>query len=249
MKKILLSLLIVSTVTANDKKSPAHGVMKKPTKVIKHAGLTREEMATVRSGGDYYIINDIISRETIFIQMSDAMKYFKKSLNYYNRSLSQTTIKAIEKAKKDNKRVYVNIVAGSNIPAHAFAGRNNVYKVDEFPNGQYTIFYVEPNGMISQDHYQSGEYGKVGRDGVSFQHAVKTFGATDIRKAVKRAEESNKLYDWQVTVNFPDTPTQYFSFDKYEQYEEWFNRTRYPDKYSKVEKIKIDKIELTTNER
>ena len=242
MKKTLLSLLIVGSAYAEG--VPPHAKMSKPTTVIEHAGLTREEVSMSRSGKDYFIVNDIISKETIFIPMGKAMEYFIKSLDYYNRSLGITTKKAIVEAKKQNKRVYVNIVAGSDIPAHAFKGRNNVYKVDEFPNGQYTIFYVSPNGSISQDHYESGEYGKVGRDGVSFRHAVKTFGAIEIRNATKRAEESNNNYDWQVTVKFPDSPASYFTFDKYEQYEEWFNRTRYPEKYSKVEKVST-KVELT----
>ena len=192
------------------------------------------------------IVNDIISKQTVFIPMENAMEYFMKSLNYYNRSLSLTVKKAIERAKKEDKRVYVNIVAGSDIPAHAFAGRNNVYKVDEFPNGQYTVFYVQPNGMISQDHYESGEYGKVGRDGVSFEHAVKTFGATEIRKATKRAEESNKNYDWEVTLNFPDTKPSLIVFDTFDRYEEWFNRTRYSDRYATVKKVST-KLKLTRN--
>ena len=244
MKKILLSLIITGSVYAED--IPPHAKMKKPTTVVEHAGLTREEISASRTGKDYYIINDIVSKETIFIPMEKAMEYFIKSLDYYNRSLGITTKKAIERAKKEDKRVYVNIVAGSDIPAHAFAGRNNVYKVDEFPNGQYTIFYVSPDGSVSQDHYESGEYGKVGRDGVSFRHAVKTFGATEIRKTTKRAEESNKLHDWQVTVKFPDMTPSYFTFDKFEQYEEWFNRTRYPEQYSKVSKVKINEVNVSS---
>ena len=244
MKKILLSLLIVGSAYAEG--IPPHAKMNKPTRMIDHAGLTREEISMSRSGTDYYIVNDIISKQTVFIPMENAMEYFMKSLNYYNRSLSLTVKKAIERAKKEDKRVYVNIVAGSDIPAHAFAGRNNVYKVDEFPNGQYTVFYVQPNGMISQDHYESGEYGKVGRDGVSFEHAVKTFGATEIRKATKRAEESNKNYDWEVTLNFPDTKPSLIVFDTFDRYEEWFNRTRYSDRYATVKKVST-KLNLTRN--
>ena len=244
MKKILLSLLIVGSAYAEG--IPPNAKMNKPTRMIDHAGLTREEISMSRSGTDYYIVNDIISKQTVFIPMENAMEYFMKSLNYYNRSLSLTVKKAIERAKKEDKRVYVNIVAGSDIPAHAFAGRNNVYKVDEFPNGQYTVFYVQPNGMISQDHYESGEYGKVGRDGVSFEHAVKTFGATEIRKATKRAEESNKNYDWEVTLNFPDTKPSLIVFDTFDRYEEWFNRTRYSDRYATVKKVST-KLKLTRN--
>ena len=121
-----------------------------------------------------------------------------------------------------------------------------VYKVDEFPNGQYTVFYVEPNGMISQDHYESGEYGKVGRDGVSFEHAVKTFGAIEIRKATKRAEQSNKDYDWEVTLRFPDTKPSLIVFDTFDRYEEWFNRTRYSDRHATVKKVST-KLKLTQN--
>ena len=237
MKKILLSLLIVGSAYAEG--IPPHAKMSKPTKIIDHAGLTREEISMSRSGKDYYVINDIISKQTVFIPMENAMEYFMKSLNYYNRSLSSTVKEAIERAKKEDKRVYVNIVAGSDIPAHAFAGRNNVYKVDEFPNGQYTIFYVQPNGMISQDHYESGQYGQLGRDGVSFEHAVKTFGATEIRKATKRAEESNKNYDWEVTLKFPDKTPSILIFDTFDRYEEWFNRTRYSDRYATVKKVSV----------
>ena len=112
-----------------------------------------------------------------------------------------------------------------------------VYKVDEFPNGQYTIFYVSPDGSISQDHYESGEYGQIGRDGVSFEHAVKTFGSTEIRKARERAEKSNKDYDWEVTLKLPDTKPTIIIFDTFDKYEEWFNRTRYSDQHAKMKKI------------
>ena len=75
---------------------------------------------------------------------------------------------------------------------------------------------------------------------MSFQHAVKTFGASDIRKAVKRAKASNETYDWEVTVAFPDMTPNIYIFDTYELYEEWVNRTRYPLKYSKIAKIPVN---------
>ena len=62
------------------------------------------------------------------------------------------TKKAIIKAKKEEKKVYVNIVGGSDIPEHAFGARNNVYKIDDYSNGQYTILLCYPRwkdcGMI-----------------------------------------------------------------------------------------------------
>ena len=208
------------------------------SEVIEHAGLTREEISLVNTDLDYYIINDIISELTIFIDMDKATEYFIKSLDYYNRSLGIEIKKAMEKARKDKKTYYVNIVGGSDIPQHAFKGRNNVYKVDEYTNGQHTVFSVEPNGRIYGDHYESGDYGKLGRDGVSFEHAVKTFGASEIRKAVNRGKESNKKYDWEVTVLFPDMIREVLVFDTYLDYESWINRTNYPEKNYKVKKRK-----------
>jgi hypothetical protein len=240
MVRYILPFLIAGSVLAEDKGPPPHAVMKKPSKVIQHAGLTREEIAMSRSGQDYFPIHDIVYKVTVFVPMDKAMEYFLKSLNYYNKALFTETKKAISKAKKEDKKVYVNIVGGGDVPEHAFGARNNVYKIDDFSNGQYTILFVTPDGRLWHDHYHCGEYGKLGRDGVSFQHAVKTFGASDIRKAVKRAKASNETYDWEVTVAFPDMNPNIYIFDTYELYEEWMNRTRYPLKYSKVAKIPVN---------
>jgi len=169
--------------------------------------------------------------------MNKTMEYFMKSLSYYNRPLAAVTKKALLKSRKDKKRYYVSIVGGGDTPEHSFGARNNVYKVDEYTNGQYTIFYVEPDGRIFQDHYQSGDYGQLGRDGVSFEHSVKTFGAVDIKKAVNRATKSDKDFNWQVTLKFPDMRPEIIVFDTFMQYEEWFNRERIPEKYTKLEKI------------
>tara|TARA_R100000656_G_scaffold107354_1_gene79493 strand:- start:50 stop:805 length:756 start_codon:yes stop_codon:yes gene_type:complete len=237
MVRYILPFLIAGSVLAEVKGPPPHGKMKKTSKVIHHAGLTREEVARAQSQEDLFPIHDIVYKETVFVTIDKANEYFLKSLNYYNKALFRETKKAIIKAKKEEKKVYVNIVGGSDIPEHAFGARNNVYKIDDYPNGQYTIFYVTRDGKIWKDHYHCGEYGKLGRDGVSFEHAVKTFGASDIKKAVDRARASNKAYDWEVTVEFPDTTPTIHIFDTYDKYEEWMNRTRYPLKYSKVAKI------------
>ena len=221
-------------------------------KVIEHAGLTREEIFLTRTQQDYYVVNDIITKKTIFIDMNKTMEYFMKSLSYYNRPLAAVTKKALLKSRKDKKRYYVSIVGGGDTPEHSFGARNNVYKVDEYTNGQYTIFYVEPDGRIFQDHYQSGDYGQLGRDGVSFEHSVKTFGAVDIKKAVNRATKSDKDFNWQVTLKFPDMRPEIIVFDTFMQYEEWFNRERIPEKYTKLKKIPVDldfpKIELSNKE-
>jgi len=207
-------------------------------KVIEHAGLTREEVAILKVQQDLYVVNDIVSEQTIFVTFDKAMEFFIRSLDYYNRSLAIETKKAVLKAEKDKKRYYVNIVGGIDIPQHTFRGRNNVYKVGEFREGQNTVLYVEPNGRIFKDHYESGDYGQLGRDGVSFEHAVKTFGGTEIRKAVERAVKSNKEHDWEVTISFPDMPQTRQVFDTYLEYEIWFNQKRYPEKYTKIKKIK-----------
>jgi hypothetical protein len=249
MVRYILPFLIAGSVLAEDKGPPPHAVMKKPSKVINHAGLTREEVSMSRSGQDFFPIHDIVYKETVFVRMDKAMEYFLKSLNYYNKALFTETKKAILKAKKEDKKVYVNIVGGGTVPEHAFGGRNNVYKIDDFSNGQYTILFVTPDGRLWHDHYHCGEYGKLGRDGVSFQHAVKTFGASDIKKAIDRAKASNKAYDWEVVVKFPDMNPNIYIFDTYDLYEEWMNRTRYPLKYSKVAKVPVNlefpKLELT----
>ena len=247
MKKYIILLLFVQILTAHAQEVGVEVEERvEVQKIIEHAGLTREEIALTRTRQDYYVINDIISEETIFVSLDKTMEYFVKSLEYYNRALAIETKKAILKARKNNKRYYVNIVGGSDIPEHRFGTRNNVYKVEEFTNGQHTVFYVEPNGRIFKDHYESGDYGQLGRDGVSFEHSVKTFGASEIRKAVKRAVESNKNFDWEVTVKLPDQNPQMIIFDTYEKYEEWFNRKRFPENYAKVKKVR-NNLEITKN--
>ena len=236
--KYILSLLVATTFAVAQEVGVEVEEKVEVQKVIKHAGLTREEIALVRTEQEHYVVNDIITRQTVFITMDKAMELFVKSLDYYNRNLARTTKEALIKAKKENKRFYVNIVGGSDIPQHAFKGRNNVYKVDEYPHGQHTVFYVGPDGRIFKDHYECGSYGQLGRDGVSMEHAVKTFGALEIRNATKRAAESDKNFDWEVVVSFPDMERLIVSFDKYEEYEEWYNRTRYPDKHVSMKKVK-----------
>tara|TARA_R100000152_G_C6772605_1_gene199585 strand:+ start:1359 stop:2078 length:720 start_codon:yes stop_codon:yes gene_type:complete len=216
---------------------------------------TREEIFESKSQTEYFIINDIISEKTIYVPLKKADEYFLKSLNYYNRNLSTVTKKAIEKATKEKKMVFVNIVAGDNIPAHAFRGSKPTYKVDDVTNGQWTIFKIGPDGHIDKDHYTAGQYGQVGRDGVSYEHAVKVFGGIKIRNAVERAKESDKNNDWYVTIKFPDSPISFEQFDNFVDYEEWWQRTRYrPENYT-VEKIKRERklvnfgeaIELSDN--
>ena len=133
---------------------------------------------------------------------------------------------AAKKAREEKKTFYVNIVAGENTPAHAFKGRNNVYKASEYTEGQWTILGIDPKGELVQDHYQHGEYGKVGRDGISYQHAVKTFKATKLREAAKRAEESDKKHDWEVILSFDDAQNQVFKFDTFAEYEEFYKKNR-----------------------
>ena len=208
MKTTLALLLAVGSVVADE------------TDGIK----IREDLFNKKSDIEYYIINDFFSEKTIFVPQKKADEYFLKSLNYYNRNLSTVTKKAIEKAKKEKKTIFVNIVAGSNTPAHAFKGRNNVYKASEYTEGQWTILGIDPRGELLQDHYQHGQYGQLGRDGVSYQHAIKVFKATDLRKAVERAEKSDKEHNWQVRIKMPDKREQFYEFDTFAQYEEFFNR-------------------------
>jgi hypothetical protein len=147
--------------------------------------------------------------------------------------------------------MHVNIVGGGDTPAHAFKGRNNVYTTSEFANGQYTIFAISPDGDLSSDHYEHGQYGQLGRDGVSFQHAIKTFKGVDIRKAIDRSKKVDKDFNWVVEVKRPDTATQVSSFDTYLEYESWLNRYNYPASWYKVQKVNMSKsnmpkVELTS---
>ena len=137
-----------------------------------------------------------------------------------------TLKEAAKKAREEKKTMFVNIVAGQNTPAHAFKGRNNVYKASEYTEGQWTILGIDPKGELLQDHYQHGQYGQLGRDGISYQHAIKTFKAIGLRDAAKRAEKSDKEYDWHVTIKMPDKQEQLYEFDTFSQYEEFFNRNR-----------------------
>ena len=62
----------------------------------------------------------------------------------------------------------------------------------------------------------------------------------DERKNVfiwQNCEEIQIFGNWNILL-----PPSYFTFDKFEQYEEWFNRTRYPEQYSKVSKVKINEV-------
>ena len=202
--------------------------------------LTREEIWSEPTGKEYFPINDIITKKTLFIPKTGANKAFYQSLNYYNRNLFMALKKAAEKSRKENKTIYVNIVAGENIPAHAFKGRNNVYKASEYTEGQWTIFGIDPKGQLVKDHYQHGEYGKQGRDGISYQHAVKTFKATALRKAAIRAEKSDKENDWHVVFDLGDGVSQTYTFGTFVEYEEFYNLTRlYEQDKNKYEVKKV----------
>ena len=202
--------------------------------------LTREEIWKEPAGKEYFPINDIITKKTLFIPTTGANKAFYQSLNYYNRNLFMALKQAAKKSREEDKTIYVNIVAGENTPAHAFKGRNNVYKASEFTEGQWTIFGINPKGELIQDHYQHGEYGKQGRDGISYQHAVKTFKATALRKAAMRAEKSDKENDWHVVFDLGDGASQTYTFDTFVEYEEFYNLTRlYEQDKSKYEVKKV----------
>ena len=53
--------------------------------------LTREEMWKEPVGKEYFPINDIITKKTLFIPKSGANKAFYQSLNYYNSCLLYTS--------------------------------------------------------------------------------------------------------------------------------------------------------------
>ena len=82
MVRYILPFLIAGSVLAEDNGPPPHAVMKKPSKVILHAGLTREEIAMSRSGQEYFPIHDIVYKVTVYVPMDKSMEYFLKSLNY-----------------------------------------------------------------------------------------------------------------------------------------------------------------------
>ena len=254
MVRYILPFLIAGSAYAED--IPPHAPMKKIQPPVLHEKvLTREEINSSTTDGNYFPINDILSERTVFVHMTAARKAFMQSLNYYNRALFQVAKKATIDAREKNKRIYVNIVGGEGTPAHAFKGRNNVYTTSEFTNGQYTIFAITPDGDLSSDHYTHGDYGQLGRDGVSFQHAIKMFKGIDISKAVKRSKQVDKDYNWVVEVKLPDATPQVSSFNTYLEYESWLNRYRYPAKWYKVKKVNMKKsgdmpeIKLTSYEK
>jgi hypothetical protein len=250
MVRYILPFLIIGSAIAED--IPPHGKMIKPLPpVLQEKVLTREEINSTTNDGNYFPINDILSERTVFVHMTAARKAFMQSMNYYNRALFQAVKKATIAAREENKRMHVNIVGGGDTPAHAFKGRNNVYTTSEFANGQYTIFAISPDGDLSSDHYEHGQYGQLGRDGVSFQHAIKTFKGVDIRKAIDRSKKVDKDFNWVVEVKRPDTATQVSSFDTYLEYESWLNRYNYPASWYKVQKVNMSKsnmpkVELTS---
>ena len=89
MVRYILPFLIAGSVLAEDKGPPPHAIMKKPSKVIQHAGLTREEVAIAQSQEDLFPIHDIVYKETVFVTIDKANEYFLKSLNYYNKACSE----------------------------------------------------------------------------------------------------------------------------------------------------------------
>ena len=102
------------------------------------------------------------------------------------------------------------------------------------------MFGIDQKGVLVQDHYQHGQYGKVGRDGISYQHAIKTFKATALRKAAMRAEKSDKENDWHVVFDLGDGVSQTYTFDTFVEYEEFYNLTRlYEQDKSKYEVKKV----------
>ena len=223
MKKILLLLVVAFNSFADES--------------IK----IREDLFNNPSNTEYFILNDYFSNKTIFIPQKRADEFFMKSLNYYNRNLSIATKEAIKKASEEEKVMFVNIIAGDDIPAHTFKGGKPNYKVSEYTNGPWTIFKIDPKGKISKDHYSAGEYGQVGRDGVSYEHAIRAFGGREVQDAIKRADMNDSQYDWYITVKLPDTSLSYIQFDTFVEYEVWFNRTKLSPQYYTVDKVRRDR--------
>ena len=241
MKYIILSLLVSISVGAQTPENRSFvSFANEYIPELDERVLTREEVWKETEVKEYFPINDIITKKTLFVPTTGANKAFYQSLNYYNRNLFMTLKEAAKRAREEKKTIYVNIVAGENTPAHAFKGRNNVYKASEYTEGQWTIFGIDPKGELIQDHYQHGEYGKQGRDGISYQHAVKTFKATALRKAAMRAEKSDKENDWHVVFDLGDEVSQTYIFDTFSEYEEFYNLTRlYEQDKSKYEVKKV----------
>lgn len=245
MRYVILSLLVsVSVFSQTPENKSFVSFANEYIPELDERVLTREEVWEETETKEYFPINDIITEKTLFVPMSGANKAFYQSLNYYNRNLFMTLKQAAKKAREEKKTFYVNIVAGENTPAHAFKGRNNVYKASEYTEGQWTILGIDPKGELVQDHYQHGEYGKLGRDGISYQHAVKTFKATKLREAANRAEESDKKHDWEVILSFKDSQNQVFKFDTFAKYEEFYNLNKLYN--FKPENIKTRKINIKT---
>ena len=241
MKYIILSLLVSISVGAQTPENRSFvSFANEYIPELDERVLTREEVWKETEVKEYFPINDIITKKTLFVPTTGANKAFYQSLNYYNRNLFMTLKEAAKRAREEKKTIYVNIVAGENTPAHAFKGRNNVYKASEYTEGQWTIFGIDPKGELVQDHYQHGEYGKQGRDGISYQHAVKTFKASALRKAAMRAEKSDKENDWHVIFDLGDEVSQTYIFDTFSEYEEFYNLTRlYEQDKSKYEVKKV----------
>jgi len=83
--KHILSLLVATTFAVAQEVNVGVEEEVEVQIVIDHAGLTREEIFLTRTEQDYYVVNDIITKKTIFIDMNKTMEYFMKSLSYYNR--------------------------------------------------------------------------------------------------------------------------------------------------------------------
>jgi len=84
----------------------------------------------------------------------------------------------------------------------------------------------------------------LGRDGISYEHAIKTFKATALRKAAERAEKNDEENDWHVIFDLGDQVTQTYIFKSFSEYEEFYNLTRLyeQDKSSyEVKKVKVPK--------
>ena len=245
MKYIILSLLVsISALAQTPENRSFVSFATQYIPELDERVLTREEIWEEKEVKEYYPINDIITKKTLFVPTTGANKAFYQSLNYYNRNLFMTLKEAAKKSREENKIIYINIVAGDDVPAHAFKGRNNVYKASEYTEGQWTIFGIDPKGQLVKDHYQHGEHGKQGRDGISYEHAVKTFKATALLKAAMRAEKSDKENDWHVVFDLGDGVSQTYTFETFVEYEEFYNLTRLYEqdksKY-KVKKVKTPK--------
>ena len=66
--KYILSLLVATTFAVAQEVGVEVEEKVEVQKVIKHAGLTREEIALVRTEQEHYVVNDIITRQTVSLQ-------------------------------------------------------------------------------------------------------------------------------------------------------------------------------------